>query len=109
MKTKTIIVREGEFLGPIDPAYDVNQHSWGPDKGGVNPDCAAKGWEIIQKVKVGDKVLVSHCDGWKEVLDVGMYDGWPFWRPTPAILISHWAGGEHHFFYSICDHQPSNA
>ena len=106
MKTKTVTVHEGEWLGPVDQNYNYQQHSWGPSKGGVNPDSAQKGWTLIQNVKVGDDVLVSHTEGWKEVLAVGMYDGWPFWRPTPAVLVRTWAGGERHFLYDIYDHNP---
>jgi hypothetical protein len=30
-----------------------------------------------------------------------MYDGWPYWKPTPAILTSGPLGSEWHFFYDI--------
>jgi len=45
-------------------------------------------------VRIGEWVDGVSPEGWKycssgfsifSVVHIGMYDGWPFWKPTPAI------------------------
>ena len=102
MKTRTVTVREGEFLGPDDRDYDHTQHN------AVNADHARRGWETILKMN-------DDPEGWRycpsgfstfEVLHVGMWDGWPFWRPTPAIgYIGPLGSVEWAFFYNVQPHK----
>jgi len=107
MRTKTMTVRIGEMLGPVDPSYDPTQHNWGPNKGGCNPETTACGFARILE-------LAADPDGWVycpsgftsfPVVRVGMYDGWPFWRPTPAIgYIGPLNSVEWAFFYELSAH-----
>jgi hypothetical protein len=32
-----------------------------------------------------------------------MYDGWPFWRPVPSVLIAGPFGAEWHWFGAISE------
>ena len=77
--TETVTRREGEWL-PLDHNYDVNQNS------GTNPDLCARGMAAL--IAAGDgKGWMYRPSGWSSfrVLHVGMWDGWPFWKPTPAL------------------------
>lgn len=100
MKTYTQTVREGEYLGPIDWDYNFEQHI--DDK------------ERLEKQKEKLKILENNVEkykatvdggwprcGWGTVLKVGMYDGWPYWRPVPSVLISGNYGAEWHSFSMI--------
>jgi len=51
----------------------------------------------------GVQVYLAHSSVWKDAYSVGMYDGWPFWKPTPALLCSGTLGPEWHFFYDLQD------
>lgn len=85
----------GTVVGPIDLNYDVTQH------GGINVEWAREGLALLALVEVGDKIEYSGGFQW-EVINVGMYDGWPFWRPTPAARTLGPLGvGDWHFFYDI--------
>jgi len=78
----------GEWLGPVDWGYDFARHDWAADRGGVNPEVSADGalalramcndpdadWRICPSGMVAFRVVI-----------IGMYDGWPHWRPTPAV------------------------
>lgn len=81
MRTVTRIERIGEWLGPIDPSYQWDKIT------GVHSRSAAEGRETIER-------MAAEPDGWRyspsgfnsfEVVHIGMYDGWPFWEPTPTI------------------------
>jgi hypothetical protein len=40
--------------------------------------------------------------GWGPVLRVGMYDGWPYWKPVPSLVTGgHWYGSSTLHFNSI--------
>jgi hypothetical protein len=104
MKTRTITERVGEFLGPVDWAYDFTQHDWGQGKGGVNPELSAEGAKVIRAMAAEpDGWSFSPCGfSWCRVVHIGMYDGWPFWRPTPAIgYIGPLGSVEWAFFYRL--------
>lgn len=86
MKTVIVTKQIGEWLGPIDWNYDFDEHSW-KNKGCVNPECIADGKEALH-------MLINNPGHWMyspsfltsfKIVEIGMYDGWPFWRPTPAI------------------------
>jgi len=87
MKTRTVTVREGEYLGPVDPDYDHMQGAWSRSQGGYNPEFLERGWEQILKMNASPEGWTFHSDGGGlfRVVRVGMWDGWPFWKPTPAI------------------------
>ena len=51
----------------------------------------------------------SQDDDTGEVLDVGMYDGWPYWKPVPSVFTrSALGGGEWHCFAMLTDYEPAN-
>ena len=80
----------GENVGPIDWSYDFDQHAWGPGKSGVNPECVREGKETLrvieQAIVAGQRVTFTPSDfSAFDVVQCCMYDGWPFWRPTPYI------------------------
>jgi hypothetical protein len=105
MKTVTRIERVGEYLGPVDWSYDFTSHDWGDGHGGVNPECSKQATEELQKLvalmEQGKTCTISLYGIEQRVLQVGMYDGWPFWEPTPSVLVATWLGSEWHSWYSI--------
>lgn len=105
MKTKTVTVREGEYLGPVDWSYDFSQHyttnshpteSMEADLARLHELCDGGEWEATTDGGW------PRC-GWGRVLQVGMYDGWPFWRPVPSVRIQSWLGAEWAPFSSVTD------
>ena len=103
-ETKTHPV--GEYLGPIDWSYDFTQHDWSPTRGGVNPEVTRK-LDWLRELESNPEAYEATTDGgwpkigWKRVIRVGMYDGWPFWKPTPSVQIAGTLGTEWHPWYSI--------
>lgn len=105
MKTRMIEQREGEYLGPIDWSYNFRQHfdGMGCSKERQDEYCTAyvqRLRELEQNPK-GYSVVLAHGSVEREVYQVGMYDGWPYWKPTPALLTSGTLGPEWHFFYDL--------
>lgn len=96
MRERTVTVREGELLGPIDWSYDFASHGW--DCGGsMNPAVLALALDCLAKLDAGlgrGETWEATTDGgwprigWGEVRAVGMYDGWPYWKPTPSVRIA---------------------
>lgn len=99
---ETVTKREGENMGPIDPTYDVHQYGTYPN----NPEIPDKKFTLLLEMEKqfidGKKLRVWYTGDFSgDLLDVGMYDGWPFWRPTPAFQLNHWHGAEWHFWYDL--------
>jgi hypothetical protein len=102
--------RIGENMGPIDWDFDFSQ-------GFANMCTSNETYrrERIERAKAdmrtmeeafraGKRVRVTRSSNYTyDVLDVGMYDGWPYWRPTPAFLCSSPLGGagDWSFYYDI--------
>ena len=110
MRTRMVEVREGEYLGPVDWSYDFRQHDWGPGRGGMNPEVTARNEALLRDISEGlerGERWQATTDGgwprvgWKRVLRVGMYDGWPHWRPVPSVQMSGPLGATWHPFYSL--------
>lgn len=82
MRTRMVQERIGENMGPID--WD---HPIAKDK----PDT----WRLAEQSPI------DFLYNGRQIIEIGMYDGWPYWTPTPAI---HFVGplnsGEWHFFNS---------
>ena len=107
MRTVTRVERIGERLADVDWNYDFRSHF---DTTAMNPDarearCAEyveRLREIERRFKAGERFSATTYGGlpriWGPVLDVGMYDGWPYWRPVPSVHIGTWMGGEWHAF-----------
>lgn len=102
MRTRTITVREGEYLGPVDWSYDFWSHDW--DNGGcVNPVCVEDGIRALVRLVKQPETKFNRCnDGIsQEILCVGMYDGWPYWRPVPSVCVMTPFGAEWHSFAGL--------
>lgn len=97
--------RIGENLGPIDWSYDFTSHDWSSGLGGVNPEVSRDGAARLREVEAalsqGQRVTVMMHQNYHEVITVGMYDGWPFWRPVPSVLTQTCLGGEWSPWYNI--------
>lgn len=78
MKTRMVMERIGEWTTPIDLSYDWLQHR------SLNNDVAKIGRDQILKMETGKWKYRPDFNSW-DVVRVGMYDGWPYWVPTPAI------------------------
>jgi hypothetical protein len=106
MQYRTVTERVGELLGPIDWSYDFHQHDCG------NPvrvdECVEKLRTLEAGIANGEQWQATTDGGWPRVgwgrvRAVGMYDGWPFWRPTPSVDIDGVFGGEWHYFGAVTD------
>jgi hypothetical protein len=98
VKIKTVKVCEGELIGPIDWSFDFDSASWKDGCGGVNPEVVKNSVEVLKQIKVGDTIQGAYGDEPRKVLAIGMYDGWPFWRPYPSVLVEGPHGHEWHAF-----------
>jgi hypothetical protein len=87
-------VREGELLGPIDWSFDFDSVKWADGRGGANPEIVDNAVKILREVCVGDTIQGLYGDKPRKVLAVGMYDGWPHWKPFPSVLVESWSGSE---------------
>lgn len=92
MRTETISVNIGENMGPVDWTH--------PTAKDMPPI-----WKLAE-LQPSDFLFQG-----RTVLAICMYDGWPYWRPTPAIqFIGPLNSGEWTFFnsYSVMpdDIQP---
>ena len=118
MRTYTTTVREGEKVGEVDWSYDFRQHfnNHCTSDAGRDEICAKSVQrlrEIADAHSAGKVVRATTYGGWPrcgygEVLDVGMYDGWPYWKPVPSVFTSSaLGGGEWHCFAMLTDHEVS--
>ena len=119
MRTYTKTVREGERVGDVDWNYDFRQHfnNYCTDAAGQDEICkqsVERFRAISNAFASGHKVLATTYGGWPrcglhEVLDVGMYDGWPYWRPVPSVATrSPLGGSEWKSFCSLTDFEVAN-
>lgn len=116
MRTETRTVRIGELLGPVDWDYDFRQHFnnlCAPDD--VRDEYCERAVERLKAIAEAPDEWIATTDGgrprcgWGKVLAVGMYDGWPWWRPVPSVCIqSPLGGGEWHSFYSLTGAEKIN-
>lgn len=106
MKTRTEIIREGELLGPIDWAFDFISHApnYCTDDAGkqrIISRHVAVLREVEQRFRAGETIEARCGDYWGLVLAVGMYDGWPWWKPYPHVLRRGPLGGEWRPWYDM--------
>lgn len=59
--------------------------------------------EIETALESGKGIDANVSGYWREVYSVAMYDGWPYWKPMPAVCVSGTLGPEYHFFYDLLD------
>lgn len=117
MRTETRTVRIGENMGPIDWTYDFRAHfnTMGCSDERRDAECEKKKrWlkRVEDDFRAGVPIKVTTDGGSPRcgiypVIDVGMYDGWPYWRPTPSVLVETHLGSEWYSFGMITDVYPS--
>lgn len=99
MKTKTITVREGELLGPIDWNFDFREFYKDIYPAACNGEKAhenhfQRAMAILRMLEAEPDKYEATTDGgwprcgWGSIAHVGMYDGWPYWKPTPSVFIT---------------------
>lgn len=111
MKTRQITERIGERVGDIDWTYDFASHfgnyctseerraeicKKSVEQLRMIADAAQRGVKVIATTDGGWPRI-----GWNEVIDIGMYDGWPYWKPVPSVLLYGPIGAEWRPFSSI--------
>ena len=106
MKTVQVTQRIGELLGPVDWSYDFASHGWDRSpSGGHNPTMIAQEVEYLRAAEAGlnsgHDVFATCYSVEHRVIAVGMYDGWPYWRPVPSFCVVTFLGSEWHPFTSI--------
>jgi hypothetical protein len=86
MKYRTVQERIGENLGPVDWNYDFYANPCGRKKEDIDRQIA-----LFRSIQLGDEITTyggwPRC-GWGEVVEIGMYDGWPAWSPTPSVCMT---------------------
>lgn len=70
MRYETVTVRHGENVGPVDW-----EHETAKDMPPI--------WREAEKAP--GEFLIDYGHGGREIVAVCMYDGWPYWKPTPAV------------------------
>lgn len=113
MRYETHTVRIGENVGPIDWSYDFRSHynNLCTSKEGQDAACArgiARLRIIVERFTAGEVIRATNYGGSPRcgiypVVDVGMYDGWPWWRPVPSVCLGGYLGAEWSTFCRITD------
>jgi hypothetical protein len=114
MKTRTETVRVGEMLGPVNWQYNFRPHfdCYCADDATQQKFCDAKVEQLRQLADGTEWEATTdggwpRC-GWGKVLYVGMYDGWPYWRPVPSVCIASKCGASWHSFDSVTSIRKPN-
>ena len=82
MRTRTVEVREGDNVGPVDWDH--------PNAKDVPAD-----W------KEAEQHPERFTYNGRDIVQICMYDGWPYWKPMPAVMfIGPLRSGEWDFFGS---------
>lgn len=68
MRTHTVTVREGENVGPVDWSHEIAKNM---------PEI----WREAEKHP--DDFTFSEYR--RSIICICMYDGWPYWKPRPAV------------------------
>ena len=98
----------GECLGSIDWNYDFVSHFDGCSSKEYQEKCCQRFIEKLKQLTDGQKWMATtdggwpRC-GWGDIVEVGMYDGWPYWKPVPSVAILGSYGVEWHSFNMITD------
>ena len=85
MRTRMVKERIGENMGPVDWSHDTAK-----DKPQI--------WRDAEKNPQG------FLFNGRLIYEICMYDGWPYWKPTPAISFLGPIGPDWNFFdsYGVC-------
>jgi len=82
MHTRTIQVREGDNVGPIDWSHPTAK-------------------DMPLEWREAEKDPDGFTYNGRTIIQICMYDGWPYWKPTPAVnFIGPLKSGEWNFFDS---------
>ena len=106
MKTVTRTERIGEELGPVDWSHPMIAEVEARRPGLI---------AMLREAEKNPAAFEATTDGgwprvgWGKVLSVVMYDGWPYWKPTPTVVSLNWAGARHDAFNAICELRPTEA
>lgn len=114
MRYETRTERIGEDVGPIDWSHpmiaaELAKKISNPCRTDNGMSYRAPLLDLLREVEKSPGDYEATTDGgwpkvgWGEVLAVRMYDGWPYWRPTPSVLIKGWAGSSWHAFNAIAE------
>lgn len=92
MRERKVTIYEGELLGPVDWSYDFASHDR-DHGGGMKPEYVRECVEYLRQLGDGKGWQATTYGGWPrccwgDVIHVGMYDGWPYWRPVPSVLLT---------------------
>jgi hypothetical protein len=93
MKTRTVSVREGENVGSIDWSHEMAKDM---------PPI----WHEAEQAPQ-NYTFSAYPFSERRILKICMYDGWPYWKPTPAILYEGPLGSEWAHFNSYGVHKNS--
>lgn len=117
MRTETRTVRIGEWLGPVDwDGFDFEDAMSGMYRCHPRDGARLRQQKIDQFRKLDEAIKrgeryeattyggIPRC-GWGEVVQIGMYDGWPYWKPYPSVRIANYLG-ETASFTSIVEIRP---
>jgi hypothetical protein len=84
MRTRTVTVREGENVGPVEWSHPI-----------------AKDMPALWRDAERDPDSFTFTEYRRQIISICMYDGWPYWTPRPAVLfVGPLGGGEWAFFDS---------
>lgn len=112
MKTYTVTKRVGELLGPIDWNFDFREF-YKPLYNCGTPESHERMFQramtILRLLEESPDKYEATTDGgwprcgWGRTIHIGMYDGWPYWRPIPSVFITSPFDGGWHSFSCITD------
>ena len=106
MKTIQVTKRIGENMGPVDWSYNFLYHFQshccsGEKKKEYCKHAVETLRHVEEEFRAGKAIQVRVGEVWLKLLDVGMYDGWPFWVPTPSFQVHTIFGTEWHTFSEL--------
>lgn len=100
MKIRTVEVREGEDMGPLDWSHPMAVCCY--DDGDSRKAANADGMNLRDVLRDAEKhperwEVTTYggwprC-GWRKVIAVRMWDGHPYWSPTPSVCVESPFGG----------------
>lgn len=102
---ETVTRREGEYLGFVGEEFELPENIY-PCNPETRKNKMKMFLEIQELFQQGKKIRV-----WYDpmlagmVMEIGYYDGWPYWKPYPHVRIQHWFGGENHPWHSIYSYE----
>lgn len=93
MRTRTVTERIGEDMGPIDWSHPMVA------------ELAKQVPTLVERLREAEAdptaFVMERGWSWRDVLAVRMYDGWPYWEPTPSVLRMGPLGAEWHSFLAV--------